>query len=774
MSERRKRTRRKKHHSQYVGIALAVSILLAGTLIGVYVNTNRKQEGEKEQIIHEISRKAEEDALRREIEERHNRAIDFAEQAHRKAKEANQEDELPEPEDDNTPEPGDDKSPTDEPDGIDDQGTAEEPQPTDAPEEEPQDDEPPAPAEDDPEPTPPEEPPAEDSEDTPPAQPEQPTPSTPDKGEYVIDAANPYNGLSWDDMVDRMLRKNEVSELNHVLNAKIMNDVPSYITGTRFRAQAYRNNDLLVHAVEYCFFVKNYGSDNLRNLIRDNKKDGSLGKDFVRWLLTDKNRPLHRLLQAFKLNDGDKRNIPHAISTLYNIWKTTSTINRTKYLNLALACSLVHPDILSSPGERHMKATPLTIIELYRYHIKRDTSGKSRYGSVRNLSVSNLLHVVNARLPLTELQWAAAQKNLSRDKWGTLYESIRYRKDRAINDENIYKEYTFNEIRLKGGVCRDQAYFTANTAKSVGIPAAIITGDGSRGLHAWVAYMPNDKKWESVASYKYNTGYFINPCSNKPQHESDLIDQDKRMTEEKMEPAADLMLLSDHLRLQKKANEALIIARHVCDLYPRYITAWRNCIDIQKTLVSDAASWMKLRDELNFNSAKNSELVDLAQEIEVNYLLRDMRPDVKLTTLKRGYKKLINPITGRISLLLDCIKRQADVYMEMSNKRGLVSFYRQCFRDHSGRGDIFLLIVQQCTEMLEGSDKEYLDSLAKEAEKAYSRNAYKGSDDFKSMKDAEVMKAIAKLYFKATNDKKGIALEAEAEKKLNDISKKAD
>ena len=60
--------------------------------------------------------------------------------------------------------------------------------------------------------------------------------------------------------------------------------------------------------------------------------------------------------------------------------------------------------------------------------------------------------------------------------------------DKAVTgkSKDPYDQYTFAEIAKKGGICSDQAYFSANTARAHGIPASILSGDGPRGPHAWI------------------------------------------------------------------------------------------------------------------------------------------------------------------------------------------------------------------------------------------------------------------------------------------------
>ena len=106
---------------------------------------------------------------------------------------------------------------------------------------------------------------------------------------------------------------------------------------------------------------------------------------------------------------------------------------------------------------------------------------------------------------------------------------------------------TFEEIRKEGGVCRDQAYYAANTAKVMGIPAVYAVGDGDRGPHAWVVSNDSETQWNQINSYGYKTGTYSNPCSGRWHHESMLLLQTKKEKPGQYDGAADCIALSRFL-----------------------------------------------------------------------------------------------------------------------------------------------------------------------------------------------------------------------------------
>ncbi len=102
---------------------------------------------------------------------------------------------------------------------------------------------------------------------------------------------------------------------------------------------------------------------------------------------------------------------------------------------------------------------------------------------------------------------------------------IRYRMDKAAGGRDLYDHYTLAEIKQKGGVCVDQAYFASMTAKANGIPAMTISGEGDRGAHAWFGYEESRTSWNlSTGRYKdnYAAGTTRDPQTHRTIKEQEL------------------------------------------------------------------------------------------------------------------------------------------------------------------------------------------------------------------------------------------------------------
>lgn len=84
-----------------------------------------------------------------------------------------------------------------------------------------------------------------------------------------------------------------------------------------------------------------------------------------------------RFIQNYMLQEGRPQNTAWSIQTLYKIWLATPERDRAKYLNLAIACSLVNPGTAQSNGSMRNPKTPaLTMPEVFEYFRLRDSKRK--------------------------------------------------------------------------------------------------------------------------------------------------------------------------------------------------------------------------------------------------------------------------------------------------------------------------------------------------------------------------------------------------------------
>lgn len=618
-----------------------------------------------------------------------------------------------------------------------------------------------------------------DETDPAPAPAEEPKSATAYDGELLLsgpDCNLPVHKQAFNTMVDTVLTKGDFEDFARCFNERIKGSVPELINGDKLSHSAYKRCANLVQAMDLCLLIDMAGANTLQDMLAAKAEEYRNGPEspklFFQWALRDKNAPLHTLLQGFVMNEGDPANMAYAIKLFFQLWDRTPERDRAKYLKLAVACSLVSPRVANSAGSvRNPKTPPLTIVEVYDYFREQDAK-KKLVTDIKKLSITQLLYVVDVRLPRSEFDWVLANLKYTQANWGEAYGSVRYRMDRAAQGVDPYKTYTFEEIRKEGGVCRDQGYFAQATAKCAGIPAVYIVGDGDRGPHAWVATLVDDVTWKQTGSYGYNTGRFGNSCSGRTQHENVLLNQTKKTTDDKLEKAADGMIVSNYLTRAGSIPEAHSAARFVASSFPLLTPAWSNLVRVlahDEEHLPPTETWRTISQNLMRHGRKNGELIDLATEVEDKYLMDGKSTSSQKSSMKRSMATLKRTVgEGRSDLIIEAIGRQGKLLSENQDYRGLAALYKKELKEYTGRGDIFQqLLGQYMSFMGEDASPKLWKSLAKDVEKLFEKHVRSGGGDhFKLSKEVAIQKMIADAYEKAGDSKKAEKIRTDADTRM--------
>ncbi|MFR4416994.1 MAG: hypothetical protein ACLT8E_06205 [Akkermansia sp.] len=292
------------------------------------------------------------------------------------------------------------------------------------------------------------------------------------------------------------------------LRSNLERDAVKVIKFGKFDASMYDQSPYLMRANELYQLISKVGADTIREQIQEGSP-----RYFYPWLFSDPSDPLRLFLRTMAREQTPGGEWGGILRKWAEFWMKTSAMPRSRYSALALACAMLDPRIASSPSRlrasssTNISTTPLTLEQVFEYFMEMDEA-RELLTDISKLSPSELLFVVDVRLPRSEMDWARKKVRLTRKGWGGAYSMIRYRMDRAALGKDPYTNYTFQEILDEGGICMDQAYFAVNTAKCNGIPSAYVTGDGNRGPHAWVNLLTTDETWQSYGGYGYNTGIF--------------------------------------------------------------------------------------------------------------------------------------------------------------------------------------------------------------------------------------------------------------------------
>ncbi len=185
---------------------------------------------------------------------------------------------------------------------------------------------------------------------------------------------------------------------------------------------------------------------------------------------------------------------------------------------LAAAMCAVHDrEVVSRVNENTRPAPPVEA--LFAYFA---STGSKFALDTRKGPPELLCFVVDAAPDVSELHWAM-QRYGGHPQVGALYLSIAYDRDHFLlgTPKKISVEgFTLQNIQRYGGICADQAYFTAMVGKAIGVPAVQITGAGKSGVwHAWVGYLKGAgrggaARWDVSDGRHAESKYYSGRCED--------------------------------------------------------------------------------------------------------------------------------------------------------------------------------------------------------------------------------------------------------------------
>jgi hypothetical protein len=224
---------------------------------------------------------------------------------------------------------------------------------------------------------------------------------------------------------------------------------------------------------------------------------GRLDPGFVLFTMTDPSFP-----RAWGNAVGEDDFAPKVLLNLESIWKAYPK-EWIEYLNLALAVAVVHDQPVPSfwPHRQVLqkdlpKVQPQPadifgrLVEAFREgRLKRDP---------RQLDPGELKYVVDAPLDPSEFELIRNSPQLSREDPGRAFGAIIYDSRRVDRNSYLWPwgRYSLAQIRNRGGICVDQAYYAAMACKSIGIPSIFFAGLGKEGGHAWIGFLKGNGAWD--------------------------------------------------------------------------------------------------------------------------------------------------------------------------------------------------------------------------------------------------------------------------------------
>jgi hypothetical protein len=495
-------------------------------------------------------------------------------------------------------------------------------------------------------------------------------------------------------------------------------------------------------------------------------------RPFHQWLLTTP-----EAAEALLVAVAPGRSADAVLPTWAELWNEDAEA-RGKYLGLALACALV----FESPRTFKWNGESIRVSAGHRYnwYKVKDASG-SLVGHIDRMSARDLVWVVGAPVPDSELEWALASLNLRQKNWGTTYDKVPYDMNKAVNGGNPYDSYTFAEILEKGGVCTDRAYFAVNTARAAGIPAAELSGDGARGPHAWMTWLDDRGEWRSTGRFDgYGLGTTRNPCGGERLSEQEFVSRsaDAASSERRFLAAHRWIWLSDLLASAGRTPDAGAALDLAVKADRRLPAATRTRLEfwLRERREHPLDDWRSLVAELKKGFREDPELAALARRAEDEIIFPRQNNKSVLADLRRDARKMDKEsendgITAQARDVARAYSRQAAVLKESGDFDGIRAVYRKALSDVSDAA-LFKELARDFFRAVEGRP-EVAPAACRDMEQAWNRHVDTGGDYFDVTSQNSALEVIIGCYRQVGDTDKAASLQKELDRRLKKATRQA-
>lgn len=257
-----------------------------------------------------------------------------------------------------------------------------------------------------------------------------------------------------------------------------------------------------------------------------------------------------------------------------------------RHAQLALAIAVVQ-DVPPPPTWPHAQvsaaALPRRMMaprDAFAYWSSADDRGVTLQRLTR-LSAGELKFVIDAAAPQVELDWARQSVKGPIPRLAGTYDAVRYRMDRLEANAMLWpgRSYTLPAILEEGGICVDQAYFSAHAGKALGVPTLMFRGAGLDGRHAWFGYLDENQRWKldvgRYADQRYVSGLAFDPQTwgNVSDHELAFLAEGFRRLPAYRQSQIHASVADELLRTGQ-ADAALRAARKAVNFERRNLRAW--------------------------------------------------------------------------------------------------------------------------------------------------------------------------------------------------------
>jgi len=608
--------------------------------------------------------------------------------------------------------------------------------------------------------------------------PEAPKPAAPDKDLYkellVLDenaGRSPAALERWGSVMRTAYENNQWNDYLGLLRRSMEAELkksPDFESIQRY--DRYTGNPLFYRALLQSMLGARLGSEG-QSIIADDERI----RQFVIWL-SQSNESMESFLRTAAPNDK----VALAIKT-WALMSTDDPDTLGKYRELAIACSLV----FEKPKEFNWNNDKIKVSaeERYKWYKAKDIAGQLAIHLTQE-SAWQLAWVVGVPVPESEMEWAITElgRKLHQKDWGRAYDMVPYDMEKAVTGKmkHPYEYYTFAEILKKGGICGDRAYFASNTARSVGLPAVSIGGDGPRGPHAWIAWMNDDDRWAFSGRFDgYPAGTISDPRDGHKFSEQKFTrlserDAPKETTVLKAQRLVWMHDLQLSLGQSKQAGQALDLAlkinRRADTLWQTRIADWRA-----QTPAPDLAAWKAMTDTMEREFKDDPDMMTVVRKTQDEFVLskmdtagvkNELRGDVRQLTKMKG-------LTSEQEIRA-AYKREGDLLVKGSDWTGLRHIYKDALDDYGREAAKFKMLARDYWNYVKTATPEVQLAACRDIDSSFQHHVEtKGGDYFDVQSQNSAGKVVAECWRAAGETAKADRLEKEIAKRGDKATKKA-
>ncbi len=450
------------------------------------------------------------------------------------------------------------------------------------------------------------------------------------------------------------------------------------------------------------------------------------------------------------------------------------------YRDLAIACCLVFEKPRKFDWNGH--ETIISAADRYQWYKKQDKAGHLET-KLTKLSAWELSWVVGAPVPESELEWTLAElrRKLKQGNWGSAYEMVPYDMQKAMTGKmkTPYEYYTFAEILKKGGICGDRAYFASNTARSMGIPAVAISGDGPLGPHSWIAWLSDDDKWSfSGRMGGYPAGRVHDPRNGQSISENVFtrLSESRVASRSRALKSKQLVWFSTLHALLKQDENAQKAVQYAISNTPYEPDLWLRKIDLMAASKPEleATEWKAFLDSLRRKFSNDPDMLAKARNAEDKYVLPRLGAETAKNEL-RGDIRHLGSLKGLTSSeeILAAHKRYAEVYAKTKDYASIRRIYRDALDDYGREPAKFKALARDYWKFVKDANDEVRKATCRDMERSFEKHVETKSDGiFEVQSQTTAARVVVQCWREAGDTEHADRLEKETAKRLEKATKK--